>query len=74
MRRYGTVAGGLLWASVLALVPLTAGAQDLDPTVRVSRAYEGKLLEVHKPYYRMSVPDSVERFDLTFDYSVFELP
>ena len=49
-------------------------AQTLDPTVEVSRSYEGKLMEVHKPALVMSVPDSVFRFDLNFDYSVFESP
>ena len=32
-----------------ALLPLHLAAQNLDPTVEVSRAYEGKLVEVHKP-------------------------
>ena len=50
------------------------GAQDLDPTVVVRRAYEGKLIEVHKPQLDMQVPDSVTRFDLDFDYSVFDKP
>ena len=49
-------------------------AQNLDPTVVVDRAYEGKLMEVHKPALEMSVPDSVMRFDLDFDYSVFDRP
>lgn len=51
-----------------------ASAQNLDPTVVVDRAYEGKLMEVHKPVLEMSVPDSVMRFDLDFDYSVFDRP
>lgn len=49
-------------------------AQNLDPTVEVSRAYEGKLLEVHKPVMPMSQPDSVSQFNLKFDYSVFDNP
>ena len=51
-----------------------ASAQDLDPTVIVDRAYEGKLMEVHKPALEMAVPDSLMRFDLDFDYSVFDRP
>ena len=50
------------------------GAQDLDPTVVVNRAYEGKLLEVHKPSFEMEIPDTVSKFDLDFDYSVFDKP
>ena len=31
-------------------------------------------MEVHKPAQEMFVPDSLKRFDLDFDYSVFENP
>ena len=57
-----------------ALAALPASGQNLDPTVEVSRAYEGKLMEVHKPQLKMAVPDSVLRFDLEFDYSVSGSP
>ena len=57
-----------------AFVTTVMSAQNLDPTVEVSRAYEGKLIEVHKPTLKMQVPDTVQRFDLKFDYSVFESP
>lgn len=63
-----------LFAVAAAAAPFAASAQDLDPTVVVDRAYEGKLMEVHKPLLEMAVPDSVMRFDLDFDYSVFENP
>ncbi len=56
----------------MAWIP--AASQNLDPTVVVSRNYEGKLMEVHKPSLEMAVPDSATRFDLDFDYSVFESP
>lgn len=58
----------------MAAVALSASAQNLDPTVNVTRAYEGKLLEVDKPSFRMDVPDSVTRFNLDFDYSVMSNP
>ena len=58
----------------LFVLAISAGAQDLDPTVEVSRAYEGKLVEVHKPSFAMAVPDSVTHFALDFDYSVFDNP
>jgi len=58
-----------------AILPVAAlHSQNLDPTVEVSRVYEGKLMEVHKPLMVMSVPDTVYRFDLEFDYSVFDNP
>lgn len=49
-------------------------AQDLDPTVVVNRAYEGKLVEMHKSSIDMAVPDSVSTFALDFDYLVFDKP
>ena len=64
----------MLAALLLSAVPYAAGAQELDPTVVVNRTYEGKLLEVHKPSFDMEIPDTVSRFDLDFDYSVFEKP
>ena len=63
-----------LFFAVAAAMMQTLMAQNLDPTVEVNRAYEGKLMEVHKPSLDMAVPDSVMRFDLEFDYSVFESP
>lgn len=51
-----------------------ADAQNLNPTVEVSRNFEGKVLEAHKPMAEMAVPDSVMRFDIDFDYSVFDNP
>lgn len=63
-----------LIAAVCLAAPFASQAQDLDPTVVVDRAYEGKLMEVHKPALEMAVPDTVTRFDLDFDYSVFDSP
>ncbi len=64
----------ITYTTLALLLPLAAAAQDLDPTVEVSRTYEGKLMEVHKPQLKMAVPDSVLRFDLDFDYSVMDAP
>ena len=65
MKKILIILSGTLMASSLS-------AQSLDPTVEVSRAYEGKLIEVHKPAIEMAVPDTVQSFDLKFDYSVFD--
>ncbi len=64
----------ILVLALSMLLPMAAAGQNLDPTVEVRRAYEGKLMEVHKPLLDMAVPDSVRRFDLDFDYSVSETP
>jgi hypothetical protein len=61
-------------AAFSLLFAISVSAQDLDPTIEVSRAYEGKLIEVHKPSLEMAVPDTMHRFDLDFDYSVFDSP
>lgn len=70
MRSIFIIAGFTLFMTL----PQLSGAQNLDPTVEVTREYEGKLVETHKPTLEMSVPDSVMRFALDFDYSVFENP
>lgn len=60
--------------SAAVLISAALQAQNLDPTVEVSRVYEGKLIEVRKPVMEMNVPDTLYRFDLDFDYSVFSNP
>ena len=65
--RYISFFAAVMCSGVLA-------AQNLDPTVEVSRAYEAKIAEAKKPLREMTVPDSVNTFRLDFDYSVFEKP
>ena len=67
MKKIYLIATGMVAAA-------SASAQNLNPTVSVTRSYEGRLVEVHKPMQEMSVPDSLYKFDLDFDYSVFENP
>lgn len=58
----------------LAAACTAAAAQNLNPTVEVTNTYEGNLSGLEKPEQMLSVPDSVTRFNLDFDYSVFENP
>ena len=58
----------------LLFLPAVAFSQDLNPTVEVSRQYRGALMDVDKPSLEMALPDSVQRFNLEFDYSVFDNP
>lgn len=51
-----------------------ARAQDLNPTVEVTRSYKGRTDMLVKPASKMAVPDSLMKFDLDFDYSVFDTP
>jgi len=53
---------------------LAAFAQDINPTVTVINTYEGEASGIVKPAQPIHIPDSVSRFNLDFDYSVFESP
>ena len=48
--------------------------QNFNPTVEVTNTYQGNASEFHKPLLGMNVPDSLLRFELDFDYEVFEKP
>ena len=63
-----------LSAVLPAIFPFVAGAQNLNPTVEVSRQYRGTLMELDKPSLEKAVPDSVLQLNLQFDYSVFDSP
>lgn len=61
----------ILTAAFAVSAIVSASAQNLNPTVEISNVFEGKLVESDKPSIRMAVPDSLLRFDLEYDYSVF---
>ena len=64
----------ILATALAAAVTALAYGQNLNPTVEVTNAYEGGASSINKPAEKMAVPDSVTRFNLDFDYSVFEKP
>ena len=64
----------ILTTALAAAVTALAYGQNLNPTVEVTNAYEGGASSIVKPAQQMAVPDSVTRFNLDFDYSVFEKP
>ena len=64
----------ILATALAAAVTALAYGQNLNPTVEVTNAYEGGASSINKPAQQMAVPDSVTRFNLDFDYSVFEKP
>lgn len=49
-------------------------AQNYNPTVVVTNKYSAVTENARKGEIEMAVPDSVRRFDMTFDYSVFDRP
>ena len=64
----------ILATALAAAVTALAYGQNLNPTVEVTNAYEGGASSINKPVQKMAVPDSVTRFNLDFDYAVFEKP
>lgn len=62
----------LLLSLLAGVVP--ALAQDLNPTIVVTNTYEGSAAGIQKPAQLLQVPDSVTKFNLDFDYSVFSTP
>ena len=64
----------ILATALAAAVTALAYGQNLNPTVEVTNAYEGGASLISKPVQQMAVPDSVLKFNLDFDYSVFEKP
>ena len=64
----------ILATALAAAVTALAYGQNLNPTVEVTNAYQGGASSIAKPAQQMAVPDSVTKFNLDFDYSVFEKP
>lgn len=63
-----------LFVCLFAACSMATTAQNIDPTVNVTKTYEGKLVEIAKPSVGMEVPDSVMKFNLDFEYSVNNNP
>ncbi|MDD2491713.1 MAG: hypothetical protein PHV12_05920 [Bacteroidales bacterium] len=62
---------------ILALIfgSITLSAQQkIDPTLEVRREFDGKLMEIIKSKLPTTISDSITRFDLSFDYTVFNKP
>ena len=57
-------------AFFLAAMPCM-NAQEINPTVEVSRRFEASLKEIHKSYMKPVIPDSLLMDGVDFSYSVF---
>ncbi len=68
MRRY------MIAFACLCAFAGAASAQNYNPTVVVTNKYRAATENARKGEIEMAVPDSVRRFDMTFDYSVFDRP
>ncbi len=64
-----------LAALLLLLLPsFCAFSQNINPTVRVTNDYRGKIMEVDKGELPVSIADSLLKFDWDFDYAVTDNP
>jgi hypothetical protein len=62
----------ILLFAILLSAPVYA---QIDPTVVVDREYEGKIdVDVRMPSVPATVADSLKKFDVSFDYSIFDRP
>lgn len=60
--------------AALLLPSFCAFSQNINPTVRVTNDYRGKIMEVHKGELPLSIADSLLKFDWNFDYAVTDNP
>ena len=67
-RRLISISAALLFSGAASF------GQNINPTVEVTNIYQGNPSEIQKPQMVMNIPDSLLRFDLDFDYEVFDKP
>ena len=60
----------ILILSALLLAGAALRAQNLNPVVEVTNAYAREATGIEKPSQLMDLPDSIYKFNLSFDYSV----
>ena len=53
-----------------AFICAVSAAQNLNPTVEVTNTYIGNASDIAKPAETMAVPDTVQKFDMVYDYEV----
>lgn len=61
-------------AALLLLCIGYAALAQINPVVEVNQSYKVSLSEIHKPVIKPAVADSLSRFDVSFDYSIFDRP
>ena len=64
----------ILSAAVLLALTVPAGAQNINQSVQVTNDYLTRFADFQKQGGDLQVPDSLLRFDYSFDYSVFDTP
>jgi hypothetical protein len=46
----------------------------INPRVEVQRDYEVRMMEILKPKLSATIPDSISKFNITMDYTIFDKP
>ena len=64
----------LIAVSILVFAFAGAWAQKYDPTVEVTKDFVSKMSDAQKVEVNPPLPDSLSRFNLKFDYEVFDKP
>ncbi len=64
----------IIIAALLLVTTVSNAQQVIDPTLEVNRNFDAKLLEISKSKLYTSFNDSLGRFDLSFDYTIFDKP
>ncbi len=65
---------GIIFIPAVLLVSGPLFAQGIRQSVEVTNEYETRFADFQKAGPKLSVPDSLYRFDYSFDYSVFDSP
>lgn len=66
----------LLFAAAICIsFPLYGQQQNIiNPRVEVQRDYEGRMIELTKPKLPVFIPDSISKFNIELDYTIFDKP
>lgn len=64
----------IIIAALLLITEQSKAQQTIDPTLEVKRDFDAKLLEITKGKLHTNFDDSLGRFNLSFDYSIFDKP
>lgn len=64
----------IILAAILLISEQSKAQQTIDPTLEVKRDFDAKLLEISKGKLHTNFNDSLSRFDLSFNYSIFDRP
>ena len=74
-KRYRRANGIMIFSFAFTLITSSLFAQQkIDPTLEVRRDFDGKLIDITKSKVPTNIDDSISKFNLSFDYTVFNKP